>query len=62
MTETIYRMDTVQKNLLDTFLTGRNQALLFSKGNIDENGKITYSQKYDAFGNEEMWSYSNAWN
>ena len=41
MTETIYRMDTVQKNLLDTFLTGRNQALLFSKGNIDENGKAT---------------------
>lgn len=28
-------MDTVQKNLLETFLTGRNQALLFSKGNVD---------------------------
>lgn len=28
-------MDKVQKNLLDTFLTGRNQALLFSKGNVD---------------------------
>ena len=41
MTETIYKMDTVQKNLLDTFLTGRNQALLFSKGNIDANGKAT---------------------
>ena len=35
MTETIYKMDTVQKNLLETFLTGRNQALLFSKGNVD---------------------------
>jgi hypothetical protein len=41
MTETIYKMDTVQKNLLETFLTGRNNALLFSKGNIDENGKAT---------------------
>lgn len=41
LTETIYRMDTVQKNLLDTFLEGRNNALLFSKGNIDENGKAT---------------------
>lgn len=35
MTETIYRMDTVQKNLLENFLTARNQALLFSKGNVD---------------------------
>jgi len=35
MTETIYKMDTVQKNLLETFLTGRNQSLLFSKGNVN---------------------------
>jgi len=28
-------LDKVQKNLLDNFLTGRNQALLFSKGNVD---------------------------
>ena len=35
MSETIYKMDKVQKNLLDTFLTGRNNALLFSKGNVD---------------------------
>lgn len=35
MTETIYKMDTVQKNLLDTFLEGRNNALLFSKGNVN---------------------------
>ena len=41
MSETIYKMDTVQKNLLETFLTGRNNALLFSKGNVDENGKAT---------------------
>ena len=41
MTETIYRMDTVQKTRLNTFLEGRNNALLFSKGNVDENGKAT---------------------
>jgi len=41
MSETIYRMDTLQKNLLETFLVGRNQALLFSKGNVDANGKAT---------------------
>lgn len=28
-------MDTVQRNLMETFLTGRNQALLFSKGNVN---------------------------
>ena len=33
--DVIYRLDKVQKNLLDNFLTGRNQALLFSKGNVD---------------------------
>ena len=37
MTETIYKMDKVQKNLLETFLVGRNQSLLFSKGNVDPN-------------------------
>ena len=35
MTETIYHMDTVQKNLLENFLTARNQGMLFSKGNVD---------------------------
>ena len=39
--ETIYKMDTVQQTLLNTFLEGRNNALLFSKGNVDENGKAT---------------------
>lgn len=37
MTETIYKMDKVQQNLLETFLVGRNQSLLFSKGNVDPN-------------------------
>jgi hypothetical protein len=35
LTETIYRMDKVQKNLMDTFLVGRNQSMLFSKGNVN---------------------------
>ena len=35
MGEAVYKMDSVQKNLLETFLTGRNNALLFSKGNVD---------------------------
>lgn len=40
ISENIYRMDTVQKNLLETFLTMRNQGLLFSKGNVNpETGK-----------------------
>ena len=42
MTETIYKMDKVEKNLLDNFLTARNQSLLFSKGNVDpKTGKPT---------------------
>lgn len=39
--ETIYRMDKLEKNLLENFLTARNQALLFGKSNIDKNGKPT---------------------
>jgi len=39
--ETIYRLDKLEKNLLDNFLTARNQALLFGKSNIDANGKPT---------------------
>lgn len=29
---------------------------------IDAKGNITYKQKYDDYGNEELWSYNNAWN
>ena len=35
MTETVYKMDKVEKDLLNTFLEGRNNALLFSKGNVN---------------------------
>lgn len=41
LTETIYQMDGVQQVLLKTFLQSRNQALLFSKGNVGEDGKPT---------------------
>jgi len=37
----IYKMDGLQKDLLNTFLVGRNQALLFSKGNVGADGKPT---------------------
>ena len=37
----IYRLDKLEKNLLENFLTARNQAMLFSKSNIDANGKPT---------------------
>lgn len=39
--ETIYRMDKLEKNLLENFLTARNQGLLFSKSNIGPDGKPT---------------------
>ena len=39
--ETIYRMDKLEKNLLDNFLTARNQGLLFSKSNVGPDGKPT---------------------
>ena len=35
LTETIYKMNKVEKDLLNTFLEGRNNALLFSKGNVN---------------------------
>lgn len=41
MKETIYKMDTVEKNLLQNFLEVRNQGLLFNRTNVDKNGKTT---------------------
>ena len=43
LTETIYRMDKIEKNLLDNFLYVRNNGLLFNKTNVDTNGKPTIS-------------------
>ena len=41
--ETMYKMDTLEKNLLRNFLEVRNQGLLFNKTNVDKNGKPTIS-------------------
>lgn len=41
LTETIYKMDKKEKNLLENFLTVRNNGLLFNKCNVDANGKPT---------------------
>ena len=43
MSETTYKMDTVEKNLLRNFLEVRNNGLLFNKTNVDKNGKPTIS-------------------
>jgi len=40
-TEALYKMDKLEKNLLENFMTARNQALLLGKSNIDANGKPT---------------------
>ncbi len=41
--ETIYKMDSVEKNLLQNFLEVRNNGLLFNRTNVDKNGKPTIS-------------------
>jgi len=42
VTETIYKLPSVDKNLLENFLTARNQGLLFGKSDIDpKTGKPT---------------------
>lgn len=41
--EAMYKMDTLEKNLLKNFLEVRNNGLLFNKTNVDKNGKPTIS-------------------
>lgn len=41
VTETIYKMDKTEANLLKNFLYVRNNGLLFNKTNVDANGKST---------------------
>lgn len=42
--EAIYKMDSLEKNLLENFLTARSQGLMFSKGNVNpKTGKPTIS-------------------
>ena len=38
---TIYKMDKKEKQLLDSFLTVRNNGNLFNRTNVDKNGKST---------------------
>ena len=39
--EVTYKMNKKEKELMENFLTSRNQGLLFNKTNIDANGKAT---------------------
>lgn len=45
LTETIYKLDPMKKNLIDNFMTAREQMLLLSKGNIGRDGKPTLSDR-----------------
>lgn len=48
MKETIFKMDTVQKNLLKNFLESRSQGLMFNKSNVDpKTGKPTIYDPID---------------
>ena len=40
-TETLYKMNKKEKDLLENFLYVRNNGLLFNKTNVDKNGKAT---------------------
>lgn len=44
-TQKIYKMKSVEKELLDSFLESRNNALLLQKGNVDVNGKSTLYER-----------------
>ena len=41
LTETLYKMNKKEKDLLENFLYVRNNGLLFNKTNVDKNGKPT---------------------
>lgn len=41
--ETIYRLDPMEKVLVDNFMYARNTGLLFNKCNVDIHGKATIS-------------------
>ncbi|GMO69555.1 MAG: hypothetical protein Nk1A_8740 [Endomicrobiia bacterium] len=43
MTERIYKMNKIEKDLVENFLYSRNNGLLFNKTNVDVNGKATIS-------------------
>lgn len=41
MTERIYKMNKIEKDLVENFMYARNNGLLFNKTNVDKNGKAT---------------------
>lgn len=41
MKETLYKMNTKEKDLFNSFMVVRNQGLLWHKTNVDKNGKST---------------------
>lgn len=47
-TDAVYKMNTAEKDLLDCFMEARNNALLWGKSNMDENGKPWLSMSYRA--------------
>ena len=46
MKETIFKMNKKEKDVLDSFLFARNNALLFGKCNFDKNGKCTVTDPH----------------
>jgi len=43
LTERIYKMNTIEKDLVENFMYARNMGLIFNKSNVDVNGKSTIS-------------------
>jgi hypothetical protein len=43
MTERIYKMNKIEKDLVENFMYARNNGLIFNKTNVDINGKATIS-------------------
>jgi hypothetical protein len=41
LTERIYKMNKIEKDLVENFMYARNNGLLFNKTNVDKNGKAT---------------------
>jgi hypothetical protein len=45
MTEKIYKLDPMKKNLMDNFLYARENMMLLAKGTVGPDGKSTLSDK-----------------
>lgn len=47
LTEKIYKLDPMKKNLIDNFMQVRENMLLMAKSNVDANGKATIADRYN---------------